>query len=58
MKERNIEDIVKISRKNYDILLNGGHVNGYAYDHNVLYLVEDTAEYITNEDIEEMWKDE
>lgn len=58
MKERNIKDIVKISRKNYDILLNGGHVNGYAYDPNVLYLVEDTAEYITNEEIEEMWKDE
>ena len=57
MIERNINKIVKISRQNYDILKNGGHVQGYAYDPDVLYLIEDTAKYITDEEIEDMWKE-
>ena len=34
----NLETIIKISRENYEILINGGTVGGYSYDPEAMYL--------------------
>ena len=39
--ETDLNNIVKISKENYEILLAGGEVGGYTYDENSLYLIED-----------------
>ena len=45
----NLETIIKISRENYEILINGGTVGGYSYDPEAMYLV------ITDDEIHELW---
>lgn len=51
----NLETIIKISRENYEILINGGTVGGYSYDPEAMYLVKDGYTFITDDEIHELW---
>ena len=51
----NLDTIIKISKANYEILINGGTVGGYSYDPNAMYLVKDGYTFITDEEIRELW---
>lgn len=42
----NLKDVIKISKQNYEILINGGTVQGHTYDPNALYLVEDNNDVL------------
>lgn len=47
-----LNNIVKISKENYDILTAGGIVNGHTYSPESLYLVEqDFDRYITDTEL-------
>lgn len=51
----NLETIIKISRENYEILINGGTVGGYSYDPEAMYLVKDGYTFITDDEIHNLW---
>jgi hypothetical protein len=51
----NLETIIKISRENYEILINGGTVGGYSYDPEAMYLVKDGYTFITDDEIIDLW---
>lgn len=53
----NLETIIKISRENYEILINGGTVGGYSYDPEAMYLVKDGYTFITDDEIHDLWFD-
>ena len=54
----NLETIIKISRENYEILINGGTVGGYSYDPEAMYLVKDGYTFITDAEIRALWMDD
>ena len=44
----NLEKIIKVTQEQYDILASGGKVGDYVgLQDNYVYMIEDTAEYIT-----------
>lgn len=51
----NLDTIIKISRENYEILINGGTVGGYTYDPEAMYLVKDGYTFITDDEIHNLW---
>lgn len=50
----NLQKIIKLTQAQYDILAAGGTVGDYTgLNDNYLYLIQDTTEYITEEDLTE-----